>query len=156
MANTTHCALSAATVIEGIPIVKWMNPASTYKPGAFVYPSATATATYKDKDTAASLLFHWMVVEFKPSVASTNARTSADSAYAATDQVPVVCGTRGGSAMVVGIWTDQNAAKYAGHHCIAGDDGAATVSATANIMTGLRLAEDIADDDTYAKFWLSP
>jgi hypothetical protein len=155
MANTTHCLVSPATVVEGAPLIQWFNPAGAYVPGAHVYPNAAATVTHADKDTAASLLFHPFVIEHKPRVASTNARTSADSAYATSDQIPVIIGGKRGAIKLVGVFTDQVGNDFAGKRLILGDDGATTVCATANIETGLRLAADVISGDVYTLEWLS-
>jgi hypothetical protein len=158
MANTTHCSISAATVVEGAPLVKWVNLAATDYPGYWEYLSATKTATKADSDTVAqSILHHPAVVEFKPTVTSTNARTSADTQLAAAAQTPLIIGGTAGPVQVVGYCVDQAATMLPGKRFIIHTTaGQITTSAAANTRTGIRLARAIASGDTYGAFWLDP
>jgi hypothetical protein len=155
MAVITHAGISAATVVEGVPVIKWVNPANTYYPGNVCVLTATKTATIADSDTAAHILMHPSILEFKPRVASTNARTSAEDAYAATDEVPMImCGRRGPVKTVAKV-DDQGAALFTNQRMIvSATGGTITVDATAHEETGMHLARDLADDDTYCLIWL--
>lgn len=121
MADTAHSQISAGTVINGTPMIRWVLPASTYKPADWVYLTAAITATHLDSDAAAICNFvKPFQLEFKPRVSTAMARKDCDDAYAATDQVPMILGSRVPAFITtVAKVTDIGGAKYPGHAFVA-------------------------------------
>lgn len=115
MVNNNHSDISAATLIHGVPMVKWLKPASTYLPGTWIYQSAAVTATAIDVSTAVCNLSKPFLLEFKPRVTSAWARKDVDDTYATTDEVPCILGGRKGHIITVAAITDPAATVYPGH-----------------------------------------
>lgn len=158
MATTAHSTISAHTVMWGTPIVRYVNPASTYKPGDAVYLTAAATATALDSDTAVCKLVKPFFLEFKPRIASTMARKDCDDTYATTDSVPMIIAANGHPIRMVGHIADPGAAKQAGHTFMA--SATANVvqitagAGTADIVTmPIWNAKALANGDTYAELF---
>lgn len=164
MVNTAHSHLSSATVVQGTPIMRSVNPASTYLPGDWCYLSAANTATYADKDTAASQLTKNGVLEFKPRMSSAWARKDCDDTFLATDAVPLILGGRMGPIIVIGKMTDPSGNVFPMTcHEPGGDDGAikkaalrATGAASGFAVTSFPQlvwnADTFVSGDTYGKF----
>jgi len=169
MALASHTATMAATVIDGIPIVKWGLPAAaTYTPADWCYWTAAITATHLDSATLICRLSKPCLVEFKPRVSSAMARKDADDTYGTSDKVPFILGGRKGYITTVAKITNPGADIYSGHLFMAGATAgdiclaaeAVTVGGTSStairsfIINGFN-PETVADTSTYMKFtWI--
>lgn len=164
MANTAHSQISAGTVISGTPMIRWVLPVSTYKPADWVYLTAAITATHLDSDTAICNFGKPFQLEFKPRVTTAMARKDVDDVYAATDQVPMILGSRVPAFITtVAKVTNPGGTKYSGHAFMASDtagDIALMADWTASttfyprirfIINGFN-TDTIVNTDTYMKF----
>lgn len=135
MPNTAHSHVCAATVIEGIPIIRWVNPAAASHPGAFHYLTAAATATAYDTSTTVCNYIKPTPLEFKPRVDTTMARKDCDNDFGTSDIVPMILGGKKGPLQIVGYIEDPGATKYP-MHSFMGSDTAECIEIAAKEATG--------------------
>ena len=141
MANDLASKISASFIIEGTPIYKYGQLASTYLVGDAVYESSAGIWTLIDADTAATLNYRISVVGYKERILSTFAKSSIDSAYAVTDTgVPILVGFEGGKGEFVMHIEDPGA--------YLGSNARFTASDTANVIEALSAVAASAVGDT--------
>lgn len=168
MANTSLSQVVLDYVIlEGRTRARivWGKLASTYKPGQAVYESATGVWTIGDADTAGHHLLKMGLIEFKPRTSATFGEVDLDTAYATTDDVPIVIGSYGGALKVGAFCDDPGQAELFGvSHVIsdtAGQWKKETLEATgASSGTAIRYSfriytaeEGLANGDTKGLFY---
>jgi hypothetical protein len=153
--STTHCSISKATVMDGIPIIKWLKATTgDEKPGMCGYLPTSTTFDLADSATAGSLLHHLSFPEFQPRIASTGARKSPEDAYDAAELMPVIIMSREGRIKIVAATTDIGANMFRGQRMdVSSTAGNLDKSAVSHQETGVFLAEDSLDDDRYAAVW---
>lgn len=171
MADTAHSQVSAATVIDGIPIVRWgLVAAGTETPADWAYWSANITSTALASGTAICLNTKPCLIEFKPRVSTAMARKDCDDVYGTSDLVPHVLGGRRGYITTVAKIEDPSAAIYPGHAWMAGstagDIELMELTQLSPVVTGSGTAvrsfiingfntEELESGDTYMKFcWI--
>jgi len=165
MANQAHSQIQVATVIDGIPMIKWVHPASTYKPADWVYLTAAITATHLDHATPICRYHKPFQLEFKPRVTSAMARKDCDDPFAATDIVPMIMGGRKGAITTIAKITDPGGTKFAGYAFMASTTaGDITLCNTSTAASGGSMnqyimnafnPETLVSTDTYAKLtWI--
>lgn len=171
MADTAHSNVMAATVIDGIPIVRWgLVAAGTETPADWAYWSANITSTALISSTGICLNTKPCLLEFKPRVTSAMARKDCDDLYLATTLVPHILGGRRGYITTVAKIENPGLAVYPGHAWMAGSTAGdielmeltKVMPETTGSGTAMRSfcingfnTETLEDGDTYMKFcWI--
>lgn len=143
MANTAMSQIVLDSVIlEGRTRARilWGKLAATDKPGNVVQESAANTWTKGDADTSAHHLLKMGIIEFNPRTSATFGEVDIDTAYATTDDVPIVVGSYGGPLKIAAFCDDQSGTVFFGVSFVisttAGQWDAETLEVTGSVSSG--------------------
>lgn len=157
-----------SVIIEGRTRARilWGKLASTYKPGQVVYESATGIWTISDSATAAHHLLKFAIIEFKPRTSATFGEVDIDTAYATTDDVPIIIGSYGGDLKLGAFIVNPGGAKLFGVSYVIGTTAgsliAETLEVTGSVSSGTAIRysfrcyvaeEALANTDTVGRFY---
>ncbi|KKN60494.1 hypothetical protein LCGC14_0531400 [marine sediment metagenome] len=143
----------------------WGKLASTYKPGQAVYESSTRIFTTGDASTAGHHLIKMGLIEFNPRTTSGFGEVDIDTAYATTDDVPIIIGSMYGPIKVAAFHDNPSGAVLFGVSFVISDtagqwkketlESAGSVSGTAiRYVHRLFCAEEgLANGDTKGLFY---
>lgn len=171
MANTSISQVVLDYVIlEGRTRARilWGKLAATDKPGQVLYESSTGVWTKSDAGTSAHKLIKFGILEFNPRTSATFGEVDIDTAYATTDDVPIIIGSYGGPLKVAIACSDPGGAKLFGISYVigatAGNLSAETLEVTGSVSSGtaIRYAfrvyvaeEALANQDRFGLFYYS-
>lgn len=146
--------------------IVWGKLASTYKPGQVTYESATGVWTITNSATGAHHLLKYAIIEFKPRTSATFGEVDIDTAYATTDDVPLIIGSYGGDLKLAAFCVDPGGAKLFGVSYVIGTTQGSlmieTLEVTGSVSSGtaIRYAfrsylaeEGIANGDEVGLFY---
>lgn len=169
MANTSLSQVVLDSVIlEGRTRARivWGKLASTYKPSQVVYESSTGIWTHTNSGTGAHKLLKFGIIEFNPRTSSTFGEVDIDTAYATTDDVPIVIGSYGGDLKIGIACSDPGGAKLFGVSYVigstAGNLSAETLEVTGSVSSGTAIRysfrvyvaeEALANTDRFGLFY---
>jgi len=171
MANTLISQIVLDSIIlEGRTRVRilWGKLAATDKPGQVLYESGTGVWTKSDAGTATHKLIKFGILEFNPRTSATFGEVDIDTAYATTNDVPIIIGSYGGPLKVAIACSDPGGAKLFGISYVigatAGNLSAETLEVTGSVSSGtaIRYAfrvyvaeEALANQDRFGLFYYS-
>ena len=136
MPNTSASQIVLDSVIlEGRTRARivWGKLASTYKPCQVVYESATGIWTITDSATAAHHLLKYGIIEFNPRTSATFGEVDIDTAYATTDDVPIIIGSYGGDLKLGVFIVNPGGAKLFGVSYVIGTTAGSLIAETLEV-----------------------
>ena len=171
MANTSISQIVLDSVIlEGRTRARilWGKLAATDKPGQVEYESSTGVWTKSDAGTGAHKLIKFGLLEFNPRTSATFGEVDIDTAYATTEDIPIIIGSYGGPLKVAIACSDPGGAKLFGISYVigatAGNLSAEVLEVTGSVSSGtaIRYAfrvyvaeEALANQDRFGLFYYS-
>lgn len=169
MANTVMSQVALdSVIIEGRTRARilWGKLAAGDKPGQVEYESSTGVWTKVDSATAAHHLLKFGILEFKPRTSATFGEVDIDTAYATTDDVPIVVGSYGGDLKLAAFIVNPGGAKLFGVSYVIGTTAGSLLAETledtgfAGTGTAIRYSfrcyvaeEGLANGDTVGRFY---